>query len=78
MKLKKMKILDQLDKMGKKTETSSQEKKLKYEISVLKGEIMHEKENKKKVCAELEKYKNRYKLYNFNPENCKIYPVFES
>ena len=72
--LRKVRILDQLNKMDDKhiPKSPNQEKKLKYEISVLKAEILHEKETKKKLFAELEKYKNRYKLNNFYPENLKI------
>jgi len=75
MQLKKVRILDELQKMEDKKLTNRQEeKKFKYQISVLKAEILNEQENKKKLSSNLEKYQNRYKLNNFHPENHKNIP----
>lgn len=69
MDLKKVRLYDQMNKLeGKPVISAYKEKKLKYEISVLKAELLHEKNNKKKLACELEKYKNRYKLNNFHSE----------
>lgn len=80
-KLEKKKIavlneLDHLENKGKtNTQTHTQNKKLKYEISVLRAELLHQKENNRKLFSELEKFKNRYKLNNFKGENFKSFPL---
>lgn len=80
-KLEKKKIavlneLDHLENKGKtNTQTLTQNKKLKYEISVLRAELLHQKENNRKLFSELEKFKNRYKLNHFKGENFKSFPL---
>ena len=70
MQLKKVRILDELNKMEsvKSPNSVSKENKLKYEISVLKAEILNEQDNKKRLASDLEKFQNRYKLQNFHSE----------
>lgn len=70
MQLKKVRILDDLNKMEgvKSPKSLCKENKLKYQISVLKAEILNEQDKKKKLSCDLEKIQNRYKLNNFHPE----------
>ena len=70
MQLKKVRILDDLNKMEgvKSPKSVCKENKLKYQISVLKAEILTAHDQKKKLSSDLEKFQNRYKLNNFHPE----------
>lgn len=73
---RKIAVLNELDNMENKgkinKQTLTQNKKLKYEISVLKAELLHQKENNRKLFSELEKFKNRYKLNHFTAEKGQI------